>query len=50
MGCEGSKNIQYQHGVEKRAISRDVVNTLDRWSLGAYARIRVMKMKRDFMI
>ena len=35
--------------MEKRVIPRKEADTLHRWSMGAQARIKVMKMKRDLM-
>ncbi len=35
--------------MEKRVIPRKEADTLYRWSIGAQARIKVMKMKRDLM-
>jgi hypothetical protein len=49
MGCGGSKNIKYTHNSKIRTINVKQAKTLDRWSLGAYARIKVIKMKRDLM-
>lgn len=47
MGCKGSKNVKYDFKDSKRSIPIKHAKTLDRWSLGAHARIKVMKMKRD---
>jgi hypothetical protein len=35
--------------MEKRVIPRKDADTLHRWSLGAQARLKVMKMKKDLM-
>ena len=49
MGCQGSKDVQYQYKMEKRTIPQKEAITLHRWSLGAQARLKVLKMKRDLM-
>lgn len=49
MGCGGSKQVTYQHGLEKRSIPLKQAKTLERWTLGCAARIKVLNMKRKFM-
>ena len=50
MGCGGSKDIKYQHNMKTRKIPVKQAATLEKWQMGANARLKVLKMKRDKIV
>lgn len=46
MGCKGSKGVKYEYNGKVVTIPSKDANTLDRWSKGASARIKVNAMKK----
>jgi hypothetical protein len=47
MGCSGSKGVQYTYERQKRLIPNKQAHTLHRWGMGAEARWKYQKMKKQ---
>jgi len=49
MGCKGSKDVSWNFGKETRSMSLKNAEVLEKWTMGAAARVKVLNMRRRFM-
>ena len=49
MGCGASKDVKYDYKNKSHSIKNKDAIVLNRWAQGACARVKVIKMKREFL-